>query len=264
MIWATVSSWSCFCWLYRASPSLAAKNIINLISVFTIWWCPCVESSLVLLEEGVCYDQCVLLATISLCPTSFHIPRPNLLLKFMSTESMIVSNHLIFCHPFSFCLQSFQALGIFSVSWLFSSGGQSIGASTSVPVLPMNIQDWFPLGLTGLISLLSKGLSRAFSNITVQKHQFFGPQLSLWSNSHICSWLLEKTIALTIWTFVGKVMSLLFNMLSRLVITFLPRSKCLLISWLQSPSAVMLESPTIKSLIVSPSICHEVDQMPWS
>ena len=60
MIWATVSSWSCFCWLYRASPSLAARNIINLISVLIIWWCPGVESSLVLLEEGVCYDQCVL------------------------------------------------------------------------------------------------------------------------------------------------------------------------------------------------------------
>ena len=78
MIWATVSSWSCFCWLYRASPSLAAKDIINLISVFTIWWCPCVESSLVLLEEGVCYDQCVLLAILSLCPASFCTPRPNL------------------------------------------------------------------------------------------------------------------------------------------------------------------------------------------
>ena len=64
MIWATVSSWSCFCWLYRASPSLAAKNIINLISVFIIWWCPGVESSLVLLEVGVCYDQCVLLAEL--------------------------------------------------------------------------------------------------------------------------------------------------------------------------------------------------------
>ena len=64
MIWATVSSQSCFCWLYRASPSLAAKNIINLISLLTIWWCPCVESSLVLLEEGVCYDQCVLLAKL--------------------------------------------------------------------------------------------------------------------------------------------------------------------------------------------------------
>ena len=64
MIWATVSSWSCFCWLYRASPSLAAKNIINLISVLTLWWCPCVESSLVLLEEGVCYEQCIFLAKL--------------------------------------------------------------------------------------------------------------------------------------------------------------------------------------------------------
>ena len=80
MIWATVSSWSCFCWLYKASPSLAAKNIISLVSVLTIWWCPCIESSLVLLEEGVCYDQCVLLAElfISLCPASFCTPRPNL------------------------------------------------------------------------------------------------------------------------------------------------------------------------------------------
>ena len=66
MVWATVSSWSSFCWLYRASPSLAAKNIINLISVWTIWWCPCIESSLVLLEEGVCYDQCIFLAKLCL------------------------------------------------------------------------------------------------------------------------------------------------------------------------------------------------------
>ena len=65
MIWATVSSWSCFCWLYRASPCLAAKNIISLISVLTIWWCPCVEPSLVLLEESVCYDKCVLLAKLN-------------------------------------------------------------------------------------------------------------------------------------------------------------------------------------------------------
>ena len=79
VIWATVSSRSCFCWLYRASPSLAAKNIISLISLLTIWWCPCVESSLLLLEEGVCYDQCILLVkSISLCPASFHYPRPNL------------------------------------------------------------------------------------------------------------------------------------------------------------------------------------------
>ena len=64
MIWATICSWPCFCWLYRASPSLVAKNIINLISILTIWWCSCVKSSLVLLEESVCYDQCVLLANL--------------------------------------------------------------------------------------------------------------------------------------------------------------------------------------------------------
>ena len=79
MIWATVSSWSCFCWLYRVSPSLAAKNIINLISVLTIWWRPCVESSLVVLEESVCYDQCIFLQnSISRYFDSFCTPRPNL------------------------------------------------------------------------------------------------------------------------------------------------------------------------------------------
>ena len=147
------------------------------------------------------------------------------------------------------------------MSNFFTSGGQSIGASASAPVLPMNIQDQFPLGLTGLISLQSKGLSRFFCNTIVQKHQFFSTQISLWSNSYIHTLLLEKTIALTRQTFVGKVMSLLFNMLSRLVIAFLSRSKHLLISWLQSPSAVFLEPKKIKSItvsIVSPSICHEV------
>ena len=93
---------------------------------------------------------------------------------------------------FSFCLQSFPASGSFPMNWLFTSGGQRIGASASASVLPTNIQDWFPLGWTGLISLLSKGLSRVFSNTTVQKHQFFGAQLSLLSNSHIHTWLLEK------------------------------------------------------------------------
>ena len=92
--------------------------------------------------------------------------------------------------PFS-CLQSCPASGCFLMSQFFTSGGQSIGTSASASVLPMNIQDWFPLGSTGLISLLSKGLSRVFSNTTVQKHQFFGTQFSIWSNSHIR--LLEKT-----------------------------------------------------------------------
>ena len=92
--------------------------------------------------------------------------------------------------PFSSCPQSFPASRSFLMSWLFASGGQSIGASTSVPL--MNIQDWFPLGLTGLISLQSKGLSRVFSNTTAQKRQFFSIQPSLWSNSHIYTWLLGK------------------------------------------------------------------------
>ena len=105
--------------------------------------------------------------------------------------------------PFSSHLQSFPASGSFPVSQLFASGGQSIGASASATVLPMNIQDWFPLGLTGLI-FQSKELSRVFSNTTVQKYQFFGAQVSLWSNSHIHIWPQEKTITLIIWTFVGK------------------------------------------------------------
>ena len=146
--------------------------------------------------------------------------------------------------PFSFCLQSFPAPGSFPMSQFFASGGQRIGASALASVLPKYIQDWFLLGLIGLISLKSKGLSEVFSNTTVQKHQFFDAQLSLWSSSYIHPYMTTgKTIALTRWIFVGKVMSLLFNMLSMLVITFLPRSKHLLISWLQSPSAVILEPP---------------------
>ena len=94
--------------------------------------------------------------------------------------------------PFSSYLQSSPTSGSFPMSQLFASGGQSIGASISASVLPMNIQDWFPLGLTGLISLQSKGLSKVFSNTTVKKHQFFGAQLSLWSNYHIHTWLLKK------------------------------------------------------------------------
>ena len=160
--------------------------------------------------------------------------------------------------PFSSCLQSFPALGSFPMSQFFASGGQRIGVSASASVLPMNIQDRFPLGWTTWISLLSKGLSRVFSNTAVQKHQFsrhsafFIVQLS---HSYMTT---GKTIVLTRWTFVGKVMSLLFNMLSMWVLAFLPRSKWLLISWIQSPSPVILEPKKIKSLIISPYICQEV------
>ena len=103
--------------------------------------------------------------------------------------------------PFTSFLQSFLASGSFPVSQFFTSGGQSIGVSASASVLPMNIQDWFPLGWTDLISLQSKGLSRVFSNTKVQRHQFFGAQLSLWSNSLIHTWLLE-TVALTRQTYM--------------------------------------------------------------
>ena len=93
---------------------------------------------------------------------------------------------------FSSCLRSFPAPGSFPMSQLFESGNQSIRISASATVLPMNIQDWFPLGLTGLTSLLSKGLSRVFSRSTIRRHQFFRAQPSLWYNSHIHTWLLEK------------------------------------------------------------------------
>ena len=93
---------------------------------------------------------------------------------------------------FSSCSQSFPATSSFPISWLFDSGGQNIGASASALVLPMNIQGLFPLGLTGLISMKSKGLSRVYSSTTIWKHQLFNTQPSLWSNSHIHTWLLEK------------------------------------------------------------------------
>ena len=176
------------------------------------------------------------------------------------------SNHLILCRPLHLLPSIFHSIRIFSnesvlhircpKDWNFSF---SISPSNEYSgLIPFRI-DWW-------ISLQFKGLSRVFSNTTVQKHQFFGDQLSLWSNSHIHTRTSGKTIALIRWTFVGKVMPLLFNMLSRLVIAFLPRSKHLLILWPQTPSAVILEPKKIKSLTVSSasqSICHEMmDQMP--
>ena len=140
-------------------------------------------------------------------PLSFTISQN--LLKFTSIESVMLSNHLILCCPL--LLPSiFLRTGSFQMSQFFTSGGQSIGVSASASVLPMNIQDWFPLGWTGWISLQSKGLSRIFSNTTVQKHQFFGAQLfySPTLNPYLTT---GKTIALTRQTFVAKLMSLLFS-----------------------------------------------------
>ena len=106
--------------------------------------------------------------------------------------------------PFSSCPQSFPESGSFQMSWLFASGGQSIGALASI--LPMNSKGWFPFGLIALISLQSKGLSRVFSSTTVQKHQFFSAQ-PLWSNSHICTWLLKNQYWLYVYWLYGPLLA---------------------------------------------------------
>ena len=145
---------------------------------------------------------------------------------------------------FSSHLESFPASESFQMSQYFASGGQSIGVSASASVLPVNTQDWSPLGWTGWISLQSKGLSRVFptprfkSINTLALSVLYSPTLTSIHET-------GKDTALTIWTFVGKVMPLLLNKVSRLVIAFLPRSKHLLISWLQSPFAVILEPKKI-------------------
>ena len=175
----------------------------------------------------------------------------------MFIESGMWSNHLML-PPSPLVLNFCQHQGLFQ--WVTSLHQvDKVLKLVSASVLPVNIQGWFPLGSTGLISLLLKGVSRVFSNITVQKHQFFCAQPSLCSNSHIHIWLLEKTIVLAVWTFVGKVISLIFNTLSRFVTSILPRSKHLLILWLQSPSTLILEPREFEPDTVStffPFICY--------
>ena len=123
----------------------------------------------------------------SLSITNFHSS-----LELMSIELVMTSNHLTLCHPLLLLPSIFPSIKVFFNELTLLSVGQSIGVSASASVLPMNIQDWFPLGLTGWISLQSKRLSRVFSNTTVQKHQFFSAQFSFWSSSHIHTWPQEK------------------------------------------------------------------------
>ena len=159
-------------------------------------------------------------------------------------------------------LQSFAASGFFSNESVLHRGGQSIEVSASTSVLPMNIQDWVPLGWTGWISLQPKGLSRVFPKPHFKGINSLGLACFIVQLSHAYM-TTGKTIALTRWTFLGKVMSLLLNMLYRLA--FLPRSKHLLISWLQSPSAVIFGAPKTKvshCFHCLPGVCH--DQIPWS
>ena len=129
-------------------------------------------------------------SSFAACQASLSINNSRSLLKVMSIESVMPSNHLIFCRPLLLPPSIFPRS--FPMSQFFAWGGQSIGVSASASVFPMNTQDWSPLGWTDWISLQPKGLSRVFSKTTVPKHQFFGTQLSFWSNSHIHTWLLEK------------------------------------------------------------------------
>ena len=141
------------------------------------------------------------------------------LLKLLSDELVMPCNRIILCHPLLLLPQSFPVLGSFSMSELFTSDSQSIGTLASAPVLPVNIQGWFPLGLMGLI-LLSKALSRVFSSTTIQSHRFQCSAFFIVQPSHT-SMTIGKTLSLTMWTFVSKVMSLLFITFSTFAISLL-------------------------------------------
>ena len=166
-------------------------------------WCSCCEKQFdapqkvkqgiitVVVVQSLSRVQLFVTSWTTVCQASLSFTSSWSSLRLMSIESVMPSNHLNLCHPL--LLPSiFPASGSFPMTWLFASSGQSIGASASASVLLMNIQGWFPLGLTGLISLLSRGLSKIFSSIIVQRHQFFGTQPFLLSSYHIHTWLLKK------------------------------------------------------------------------
>ena len=176
MIWVTIGSRSCFCWLYTASPSLATKDVINLISV--------ISSVQSLNHVRLFTTPWTVEHQASLSITSSWS-----LLILMSIESVMASNYLILCHPFLLLPWIFSSIRGFSNESVFASGGQSIGASASV--LPINIQGWFPLQLTALFSLQSKGVKSLLQHHSL-KASVLGTQPSLWSNSHIHTRLLEK------------------------------------------------------------------------
>ena len=149
--------------------------------IWTLKW----EQESTLLHSSVQFSSVQSLIRLFATPwtaahqASLSITNSRSLLKLMSIESVMPFSHLILCRPLLLPPSIFPSIRVFSNESFFASGGQSIGVSASASVLPMNIQDWFPLGWTGWISLLSKGLSRVFSNMIVQKHQFFGAQFSL-------------------------------------------------------------------------------------
>ena len=241
--------------MYQYSPKLPSHPgcHITLSSLcYTIWSTKRCCSGDVVIVQSLSHVWLFAAPWTAACQASLSITNSQSPPKPMSVESVMPSNYLILCRPL--LLLGKTSIRVFADEsalrirwpkyWSFSFFFLFVclfvfWVSASTSGIPMNIQDW-SLGWTGSISLQSKGLSRVF-NTTVQKHQFFSAQLSLWSTSHIHTWLLENPWPWVDGPLLTRVMSLLFNMLSRLVITFLPRSKHLLISWLPSPSAVILE-----------------------
>ena len=162
-LWSAKSSSSPI-FLYMISFQFSSFQSLSCVQLFATPWTAAQQASLFIITPRACSNS---------CPLSRWC-HPTILISFT---------------PFSSYLQSFPTSGSLPMSQLFTSGGQSIGVSASTSALPMNIQDWFPVGWTGWISLMSTGLLRVFSNITVQKHKFFSAQLSSQSNSHIHTWL---------------------------------------------------------------------------
>ena len=159
--------WLTWWWKGTFSPSVQFSSVTHHVRLFVTPW-------------------------IAASQASLFITNSQSLLKFMSIKSVMPFSHLILCRPLLSCPQSLPASGSFPMSQLFPWGDQSTGVSASASVLPINTQDWSPLGWTGWIFLQSRVLSRVFSDTTVQKHQFFSTQLSSQSNSHIYTWPLEK------------------------------------------------------------------------
>ena len=256
-----------FSLLFITSKLLPCSNLTILHAILNLLWIKteCQHDFLDLIQfSSVQSLSCVrLLVTPSTAARQAFVSITNSwsLLKFMSIESVMPSNHLILCRPLLLLPSIFPSIRVFSnVSvlrirwpkyWSFSFNISPSNEYSGLISFRMDWLDLLPVQGT-LKSLLQHHSSKAS---ILQCSAFFIVQLS---HPYMTN---GKTISSTRWTFVGKVMSLLFNMLSRLIIAFLSRSKCLLISWLQSPSAVILEPPQNKSLtisIVSPSVCHEV------
>ena len=185
-------------WTKSGSLGVIKNNVYYfLVTLKYTWWCTkyfvhVVSSLSVQSVQSLSHFHLFVTLWTAARQASLYITNSRSLLKLMSIKSVMPSNHLIRFHPVLLVPSVFSSIRVFSSESVFCIRWPSIGVSASTSVLPMNTQDWSPLRWTGWISLQSKGLSSIFSNTTVQKHQFFGTRLSLWSSSHIDTWLLKK------------------------------------------------------------------------